>query len=327
MSEAKRSEPRPRSRGAGAGEELRSARRRWRRLTDGGRRERERGRRRSKTMSRKEIARELRRQRAFGHRRSGARRDVREIEASRPRSRADCANGPRPCMFISCKHHLYLDVNPATGLDQAELPGPEVWELDETCALDVADKGGITLEEVGSIMNLTRERIRQVETRGLAKLRDDRGGRAALAAPARQATSTTRAHRPARPARAVRGRRGAAFRRRRRGAVAQPLKRRAPRATTAPLSREVPHGPPRARLRLRQDRPRPLREAARRAGGRDPLHRRHAAGARRRWRAGRLGRRLHAGARDPRRAREDAPPARARRHPATGAGSPPTRRT
>ena len=46
----------------------------------------------------------------------------------------------------------------------------EVWEMTETCALDVADRGGITLEEVGEIMNLTRERVRQVETAGLAKL-------------------------------------------------------------------------------------------------------------------------------------------------------------
>jgi len=130
-----------------------------------------RGRRRSKTMSRKEIARELRRQRAFGIVDPELDETVREIEASRPRSRADCANGPRPCMFIACKHHLYLDVNPATGSIKLNFPDREVWELDETCALDVADKGGITLEEVGSIMNLTRERIRQVETRGLAKLR------------------------------------------------------------------------------------------------------------------------------------------------------------
>src|SRR5262249_56164800 len=46
----------------------------------------------------------------------------------------------------------------------------EVWEMTETCALDVADRGGTTLEEVGAIMNLTRERIRQVEVKGLAKL-------------------------------------------------------------------------------------------------------------------------------------------------------------
>jgi hypothetical protein len=130
-----------------------------------------RGRRRSKTMSRKEIARELRRQRAFGVIDPELEQTMREIEERRPRARADCASGPRPCMFISCKHHLYLDVNPATGSIKLNFPDKEVWELADTCALDVADRGGITLEEVGAIMNLTRERIRQVETRGLQKLR------------------------------------------------------------------------------------------------------------------------------------------------------------
>ncbi len=129
------------------------------------------GRRRSKTMSRKEIARELRRQRALGVVDPELQDILGEIEASRPRSRADCAAGPRPCMFVSCKHHLYLDVNPETGSIKLNFPDKEIWELAETCALDVADRGGITLEEVGSIMNLTRERIRQVETRGLTKLR------------------------------------------------------------------------------------------------------------------------------------------------------------
>jgi sigma-70-like protein len=128
-------------------------------------------RRRSKTMSRKEIARELRRQRALGVMDPDLEEVLREIEASRPRSRADCASGPRPCMFVSCKHHLYLDVNPDTGSIKLNFPDKEIWEMEETCALDVADRGGITLEEVGAIMNLTRERIRQVETRGLSKLR------------------------------------------------------------------------------------------------------------------------------------------------------------
>ena len=130
-----------------------------------------RGRRRSKTMSRKEIARELRRQRALGLVDPELEAVIQEIEHTRPRSRSECANGPRPCMFISCKHHLYLDVNPDTGSIKLNFPDKEIWELDETCALDVADRGGITLEEVGTIMNLTRERIRQVETRGLLKLR------------------------------------------------------------------------------------------------------------------------------------------------------------
>ena len=125
---------------------------------------------RSRTHSRKEIARALRRERELGVVDEELNGLIQEIESIRPRSRADCANGPRPCMFISCKHHLYLDINPSTGSIKLNFPEREVWELTETCALDIADRGGITLEEVGEVMNLTRERIRQLETRGLKKL-------------------------------------------------------------------------------------------------------------------------------------------------------------
>src|SRR5580658_8806584 len=93
-----------------------------------------------------------------------------EVEVDRPQTRADCANGERPCPFVSCKHHLFLDVSAKTGAIKLNFPDLEVWEMTETCALDVADRGGTTLEEVGAIMNLTRERIRQVEVKGLAKL-------------------------------------------------------------------------------------------------------------------------------------------------------------
>ena len=93
-----------------------------------------------------------------------------EMEVDRPATRAECANGERPCPFVSCKHHLYLDVSAKTGAIKLNFPDLEVWEMSETCALDVADRGGTTLEEVGAIMNLTRERIRQVEVKGLAKL-------------------------------------------------------------------------------------------------------------------------------------------------------------
>ncbi len=88
----------------------------------------------------------------------------------KPRTRAECAEGPRPCPFISCKHHLYIDVSPRTGAIKVNFPDLEVWELSESCALDIADRGGTTLEDVGAIMNLTRERIRQVEVKALAKL-------------------------------------------------------------------------------------------------------------------------------------------------------------
>ena len=129
-------------------------------------------RRRSKTMSRKEMARDLRRRRLTGQTDPEEDELMKFIEQTRPKTRADCINGPRPCLFVSCKHNLYLDVNPETGSIKLNFPDKEIWELPYTCALDVAEKGGITLEEVGEIMNLTRERIRQVETRGLMKLRE-----------------------------------------------------------------------------------------------------------------------------------------------------------
>src|SRR5690242_13789988 len=125
-------------------------------------------RRRSKTMSRKEMARDLRRRRLTGDVDPEEDELLKTVETMRPKTRAECINSPRPCLFVSCKHNLYLDVNPETGSIKLNFPDKEIWELPYTCALDVADRGGITLEEVGTIMNLTRERIRQVEKIGRA---------------------------------------------------------------------------------------------------------------------------------------------------------------
>jgi hypothetical protein len=92
----------------------------------------------------------------------------------RPKTRGDCLSGPnvvRPCAFVGCKYHLAFDVSEETGSIKENFPGVEVWEMPETCALDVADRGGLTLEDVGALMNLTRERIRQIEGRSLARLK------------------------------------------------------------------------------------------------------------------------------------------------------------
>jgi hypothetical protein len=93
------------------------------------------------------------------------------IDVPRPRTRAECREAMRPCPWVACKHHFYLDVNPETGTIKMNFPDLEPWELKHTCALDVAEAGAITLEEVGEIMNLTRERIRQVELKGLIKIK------------------------------------------------------------------------------------------------------------------------------------------------------------
>ena len=93
-----------------------------------------------------------------------------EMDYWRPKLRGDCMEMERPCPFVACKYHLYIDVHPVRGSIKINFPDVDVWEMTDTCALDIADRGGITLEEVGQIMNLTRERVRQLETQGLAKL-------------------------------------------------------------------------------------------------------------------------------------------------------------
>jgi hypothetical protein len=126
------------------------------------RRRRRRTRPRSKTIAMKRLTRE--------ELRSGAAMYP-PVDIQRPTNREECRGEMRPCPWVACKHHLYLDINPETGSIKINFPDLEPWDLKHTCALDVAERGGITLEEVGEIMNLTRERIRQVEVRGLLKLK------------------------------------------------------------------------------------------------------------------------------------------------------------
>ena len=126
------------------------------------RRRRRRTRPRSKTIAMKRLTREELRVGAMMYP---------PVDIPRPTLREECRGEARPCPWVACKHHLYLDINPETGSIKINFPDLEPWELKHTCALDVAERGGITLEEVGEIMNLTRERIRQVEVRGLLKLK------------------------------------------------------------------------------------------------------------------------------------------------------------
>lgn len=93
------------------------------------------------------------------------------LDEPRPRTRGDCIDGPRPCPWVGCAHHLYLDVNEDNGSIKFNRPELAPWELKESCALDVADRGGLTLEAIAEIWNIVRERVRQVEATALAKVR------------------------------------------------------------------------------------------------------------------------------------------------------------
>jgi len=82
-----------------------------------------------------------------------------------PVVRGDCLPGGasyvRPCPF-ACRYRL--DVQPQKNARRKSDA------FDESCALDVADNGPLTLEQVGALMHVTRERVRQIEVDALQKL-------------------------------------------------------------------------------------------------------------------------------------------------------------
>lgn len=86
-----------------------------------------------------------------------------------PRTRGDCVDGPRPCAFVHCRHHLASKVLPAS----RRLKVRALARGQDSCALDVADRGPHTLKEVGELLGVTRERVRQVEIGALVKLRGE----------------------------------------------------------------------------------------------------------------------------------------------------------
>jgi hypothetical protein len=89
--------------------------------------------------------------------------------AQRPIRRADCVHGERPCPWIGCRMHLWGEVSEGGSLRAYRDVDP--MDLRESCLLDVvAARGPLTLDEVGDLLNLKRERVRQNEEAALAKL-------------------------------------------------------------------------------------------------------------------------------------------------------------
>lgn len=87
-----------------------------------------------------------------------------------PATRDGCANIPRPCPYVRCSMNNYLTTS--NGVVQRAYPNLEPWEIDPkwSCALDVADRGGATVEEIGRAINVTLERVRQIHAGALRKL-------------------------------------------------------------------------------------------------------------------------------------------------------------
>lgn len=96
--------------------------------------------------------------------------DVDDLDLDRPRTRAECVDGPRPCPWVSCKHHLFLEENAGALLYNFGNKEPHELDPENSCALDIADKGGVSLSDIGALMNVTREAVRQTEVRAIARI-------------------------------------------------------------------------------------------------------------------------------------------------------------
>lgn len=84
----------------------------------------------------------------------------------RPQTRAECRDGPRPCPFVGCRHHLAeIWRNRGQVLEWTPPEGAP------TCSLDLADQGGMRQAEVAEAMGITRAAVSLVEIRALAKAR------------------------------------------------------------------------------------------------------------------------------------------------------------
>jgi hypothetical protein len=86
----------------------------------------------------------------------------------RPRNRSECG-GARPCLFVTCRYHLAYDVTDGGSL-KVNFPGVGLEEMEETCALDVADQGPQILRRVGRLMNVLTQRADQAIHLALAEL-------------------------------------------------------------------------------------------------------------------------------------------------------------
>lgn len=90
----------------------------------------------------------------------------------RPKTRADCIDGPRPCPYIGCRHHLGSDVSRAGGLALYFDEDPS--EMKHSCVLDAASRGPLREKTVAKILGISQARVAQLTATALRKMGMDR---------------------------------------------------------------------------------------------------------------------------------------------------------
>lgn len=113
--------------------------------------------------------------------RQRARRRMKALRLRRPRVRRSCLpggwNSARPCPFVGCRHHLYLDINPDNGSITVRFPNLYPWELEESCSLDVAERGGMGIPPLAPLLAVSRQGVHVQVRRALGDARGNAGTR------------------------------------------------------------------------------------------------------------------------------------------------------
>lgn len=97
-------------------------------------------------------------------------------ELERPKKYSDCAavglgSPGRPCPYASCEHHAMFTI--VDGEYRLTYDTDEIDEMPFTCfAYESAIP--LTLESIGERLNISKERVRQIQNEALAKLKDGR---------------------------------------------------------------------------------------------------------------------------------------------------------
>ena len=82
-------------------------------------------------------------------------------------TRGVCRTLMGPCPHASCRFNLLSDEKGRSGSKQGNISHRD---LSEPYVLTLAERGGMTLEEVAHTLGITRERVRQIEFAALRKL-------------------------------------------------------------------------------------------------------------------------------------------------------------
>ena len=101
----------------------------------------------------------------------------------RPRTRGDCEDLPRPCVFVGCRYNTFLAVNEQGRLRPwaRRAKTPNGVPAGASCALDAVEGNReLSRRETAELLGFTSERIRQLEISAIAKLKATPEGRALL---------------------------------------------------------------------------------------------------------------------------------------------------